>query len=749
MESLRLSAVWVFVFSVTCGISAASEVSFEADVAPILIKRCLECHQTSNVSGGLVLSHKQGMFEGGESGKVIDLDDSSESLILQHIEAGYMPPEQKGISQKLPDSEIQTLQQWVAAGAKWPQDRILDLYERTNEVRGGRDWWSLQPLERPQLPEIVTSGKVHPVDYFVQQALLQKDLKQAPVASDRHLIRRLNYDTLGLPPAFKEIVDYERDSSPDKWAKLVNDRLASLHFGEKWARHWLDLVRFAETSGYERDQTKPNAWKYRDWVVNAFNSDMPYNDFIVHQLAGDEISERDTQSLIATGFLRLGTWNDEPNDPEDYQYDRLEDLVHATSSAFLGMTVKCARCHDHKFDPIPQLDYYRMASTFWSGAIAARDRKYLGGPTSEELGMDEILGWTDITSSPSPLHLLKNGNRHQPLQEVMPASLTLVTSHQQEFTLPPENAKTTQRRLQLSKWIASTTNPLTSRVIVNRIWQGYFGAGLVRTPNNFGFTGDQPSHPELLDWLASELIDHNWSLKHIHRLILTSSTYRQSANNPLHQKYAQIDFANRFLWRANRKRLDAEGLRDAVLSSTGKIDLRLGGPSFKPSIQAAALEGLSRKGEAWTASPPEQQLRRSLYIFIQRSLAVPMMTTFNFADSTLPCGQRNATTVAPQALVLLNNAFIHQNAEQLAAKAIGDSPDGNQQIAIVYQSILGREPSGEETTASLAHVFRQAERFGTSREDQSSTPTSNDSAVTSLASLCVVLFNSNEFLYVD
>jgi len=396
--------------------AAAKPLDFEAQIAPLLIKRCVECHQGSEPAGNLSLTTQAGLLKGGDSGEVIDFDAPDESFFLTRIIDGEMPPAKKGQSQKLAAEEIALLKNWVASGAKWPAERTLDLFERTTEVRGGRDWWSLQPIHRPQVPQVRTAETVkNPIDAFVLARLEQNQIVPAPTADKRTMLRRLYFDLTGLPPTQAEIEAFVADNSPQAWEKVVDAQLSSPQYGERWARYWLDLVRYADTSGYERDQEKPFAWKYRDWVVNAFNQDLPYDRFVIEQLAGDEIADRSEDSVIATGFLRLGTWNDEPNEPLDYQYERLEDLVHTTSTAFLGLTVKCARCHSHKFDAITQEDYYRMASTFWAGPIAPADRKFLGGPDPQKLGFPEVLGWTDLGSSPPPLHLLKNGEREHSL----------------------------------------------------------------------------------------------------------------------------------------------------------------------------------------------------------------------------------------------------------------------------------------------------------------------------------------------
>jgi hypothetical protein len=712
---MNISAVlmaWAIFQSVD--LQAAEPPDFEKDIAPLLIRRCLECHQTTIASGGLSLQSASDLSKGGDSGVVVVAKSVKESRLIERVFAGEMPPLKHGESQKLPDSEIEILRRWVDDGAHFPADRQLDLYEQTTEVRGGRDWWSFQPLKAVTPP--VLDGlpdDAHPIDRFIAIELRKQGLTAAPEADARTLIQRLYWDVTGLPPSAEEIQSFTAAPQDAKaTAALIDQLLASPHFGERWARHWLDVVRFAETCGYERDQVKPFAWKYRDWVVNAFNSDMSYDQFVREQLAGDEIPGHNEQSVIATGFLCLGTWNDEPNDAEDYKYERLEDLVHTTSSAFLGMTTKCARCHDHKFDPIPQTDYYRMAAAFWPGPIQPRGRELLGGVSDDELGYKEVLGWTDVSKTPAALHKLRNGERNQPLEPVAAGALTVVPDQFREFTVAPESVRTTGLRLQLAEWIASEKNPLTARVIVNRIWQHHFGDGLVRSSNNFGYTGDKPTHPELLDWLASELIRNRWSLKHIHRLILTSQTWQQSSLHPRQKEYAQKDAANRFLWRANRRRKDAESLRDAFLAATQELQLTPGGPSFYPTISADALEGLSRKASAWTASPEADQHRRSLYIFTQRSLLPPMMTTFDMCDSTMSCGQRDVTIVAPQALTLLNNEFVHKRAAAIAMSCVkNEEPISDSHVRQVWEKILGRGPTDQELDLAMSHVQNQLQRF--------------------------------------
>ncbi|REJ72318.1 MAG: DUF1549 domain-containing protein [Planctomycetota bacterium] len=703
-----------------------ADVAFETDVAPLLVRNCVECHSPTTASGGLILTTSDGLHSGGDSGPVLNADEPLAGYLLERVVAGEMPPPAEGEAQSLPEEEIRVFREWIAAGAPWPEGRTLDLYERTNSKRAGRDWWSLQPVIRPDVPSVKDASQVAtPIDAFIVSKLDEQGWRLAREADRPTLIRRLYFDLIGLPPSAEEVDAFLNDESDNAYEQLVDRLLASPHFGERWARYWLDMVRYADTCGYERDQEKPGIWKYRDWVVDALNKDMPYDEFVTQQLAGDEIPDRDEQSVIATGFLRLGTWNDEPNDPQEYKYERLEDMVHATSSAFLAMTVKCARCHDHKFDPIPQTDYYRMASTFWAGYIEPRDREWLGGPRPEELGFD-VFGWTDRGRDVPPLHRLKNGDPAHPAEIVEPAQLSLVTGENKPIPVPPEDAATTHRRLHLAEWITDDANPLTARVMVNRLWLHHFGEGLVRSPDNFGFNGDRTEHPKLLDWLADELMhpteatatsSRPWSAKRLHKLIVMSAVYRQSADHELHDEYAEVDSSNRLWWHKPRRRLDADAMRDSLLTASGRIDLRMGGPSFRMTINPEALEGLSRKSGAWQPSPPEEQNRRSLYLYLQRSLLPPLMTTFDQQDTTLPCAQRDVTTVAPQALALLNNEFIHEQSLALAARVIeAANGDVERRIRLAWRFALGRDPSAAELRLAAQHLAAQRERFTRQQE---------------------------------
>jgi hypothetical protein len=738
----------ILVLALAATARAEPPVDFEREVAPIFLRRCLECHSAGEAKGSLVLIDRASALRGGDSGEVIVPGSPDESEIISRVTAGEMPPPKNDEPRKLADAEIAILRRWIAAGVPWPEGRRLDPYERTTDSRAGLDWWSLQPVRRPSPPRENSAWQRNPVDAYIQSKLTAAAMTPVPEADRRILIRRLSFDLAGLPPTFDEIEAFVADASPDAYERLVDRLLTSPQFGERWGRHWLDVVRYADTNGYERDAPKPLAWKYRDWVIAAISADMPYDRFVVEQLAGDEIPDRSEKSVIATGFARLGTWDDEPNEPAAYQYERLEDLVHTTSTAFLGLTVKCARCHDHKFDPVPQKDYYRVASVFWAGFIEPRDRALNGGPSYKELGF-EALGWTDKGRDVPDLRLLKKGEHVHPLDVVQPAAPSFSPRLARDWSPPPADAKTTTRRLQLARWFVDPKNPLTPRVIVNRLWQHHFGQALVRTPNDFGFNGDRPSHPELLDWLAAELVSGEWRLKPLHREMVTSATYRQSSDTRPESKIqnpkSKIDDSdNRLLARMTRRRLEAEAIRDAMLAVTGELDPRMGGPGFFESLPPEALEGLSRKASAWQSSPPAERARRSVYMFVQRSLMAPLMTTLDLCDSTQTCGKRDVTTVAPQALALLNNPFVHARSDALAVRVMRSSHGASdrEQCQLAWRLALGRDPTTSELALTENHLATQTAHFARQ------TP-ALDARRAALASLCQVLLGTNEFVYVD
>ena len=589
--------------------------------------------------------------------------------------------------------------------------------------------WSLAQVARVTIPQVKRrEWPANPIDCFILAALEAHGMEPAPAVTPQQLVRRVYFDLTGLPPSPDEVREFTADPSAAAYERLVDRLLASPLYGERWARFWLDIARFAETNGYERDALKPNAWKYRDWVVRSLNTDKAYDRFVLEQLAGDELPDASEETRTATGFLRVGTFDDEPNDPLKYKYEQLDDLIHATGTAFLALTLKCARCHDHKFDPVPQTDYYAVLNFF------------IGGRASE----GELLGFTDQGRDAPPVKLLAGGDPTHEADVVPPGFPSLVPALARAVAPPPPGALTTTRRLQFARWIVDPRNPLTPRVLVNRLWQHHFGEGLVRTPDNFGTLSDPPTHPELLDWLAGELIEGGWRVKRLHKMIVLSSAYHMDSNHPREEEFNEHDFANRRLWRANRRRLEAEALRDAILATSGELNPRPGGPSFFPSVGKEALEGLSKKDAAWGTSPLDEQNRRTIYMMTKRSLLLPLVTTFDFADTTQPCCRRSVSTVAPQALALLNNDFVHQQSERFAERVAHEAGiESDARIDRAWWLALSREPVGAERAAALAHLASQHERFVAAGNDAAR------AEKLALASLCHVLLNTNEFIYID
>ncbi|NDH94494.1 MAG: DUF1549 domain-containing protein, partial [Planctomycetia bacterium] len=620
-----------------------------------------------------------------------------------------MPPE----GSRLSDDEVSLLRQWITEGAQW------------------QEHWAFRALTRPAVPSV--SGVTNPVDAFIQQGLASRNLPVPLEADRRTLLRRVTYDLTGLPPSEQEVTDYLSDKSPAAWERVVDRLLASPHYGEQWGRHWLDLVRFAETNSYERDGAKPHAWRYRDYVIRAFNDDKPYDQFVIEQLAGDELPEPTADSLIATGYYRLGIWDDEPADRLQHRYDQLDDLVATTGQTFLGLTINCARCHDHKIDPLPQRDYYSLLAFFQNTtpmgdrqmnldfieralpqdgqtladaqnqlreqqrllgeaeaevrAIEKRIKEH-GEQARDELTKQDLKSWKDKIAQlrrqqhaiPKALvisehgakapetHLLYRGNPHaetSPETRVEPAFPSVLKPPIPQI-VPPVNGRSTGRRLALARWIASPENPLTARVIANRIWQYHFGRGLVRSSSNFGFAGDPPTHPQLLDWLAAELIANNWRLKALHKVILMSAAYR--ARSTAEPEALAADPLNDALWRYDMRRLSAEELRDTIHVASGDFNPKMFGPGIYPTIPQAVLATQSRPGAGWGNTPPAEQARRSVYIHVKRSLLTPLLTDFDLADTDTPCPVRFVTTQPTQALGMMNGEFVQQQARVFAER---------------------------------------------------------------------------------
>jgi hypothetical protein len=651
-----------------------------------------------------------------------------------------------------------------------------------------REHWAFQPLQRSAPPAVRDANWCNnPIDAFILAGLEAQGLQPAPPAEPRALLRRLHLGLTGLPPTPEEVEDFERvmRTNPQAGiAGIVERLLASPRYGERWARHWLDLVRYADTNGYERDAARPHVWRYRDYVIRAFNEDRPFDRFILEQLAGDELPDATGDTLIATGYYRLGPWDDEPADPKEDRFDQLDDLVNTTSQAFLGLTLACARCHDHKFEPLTMLDYYRMVAVFQplqrptqgrreldlpAGSpqqiahLAARDRSLallrttalsLRGAapsTPAPALLDAISGALRHTipdlprgyflHEPSPqapvTHLLLRGKAARPGPRVEPGVPAVMVTTQPAF-LPP--SATSRRRLTLARWIASRDNPLTARVIVNRVWHYHFGQGLVRTPSDFGVMGQPPTHPELLDWLADSFMREGWSLKKLHRLIVTSATYQQSSRG----KTPAADPDNRLLWRFPYRRLEAEAIRDAMLAVSGRLNPRMYGPSMYPFIPPEALAGNSDPDKIWPAFDEPDASRRTLYAFQKRSMVVPLLEVLDLCDSTRSCDKRLVTTVAPQALSLFNGDFVQRQARHFAERLqreAGAEPAA--QLERAYLLALCRPPAAPERTLMLDFLSQEADNL---RRAGVPDDTARRQA---LEQLCRVLFNLNEFVYPD
>jgi hypothetical protein len=604
-----------------------------------------------------------------------------------------------------------------------------------------RRHWAFQPVRRPAVPAVKDASWVrNPIDAFVLARLEARGWKPSPPAGPHALLRRVYLDLVGLPPTPEEQQAFLRDRSPDAFGRMTERLLASPHHGERWGRHWLDLVRYAETNGYERDADRPFVWRYRDYVIRSFNEDLPFDHFIREQLAGDELPDAGPDSLIATGYYRLGPWDDEPADPLEDRFDQLDDLVSTTGLAFLGLTLGCARCHDHKFEPITMHDYYRLAAVF-SGL-----RRPVNGRT--ELTLPAGLGrqgyfMHEPSSRPPATHLLLRGKASRPGPRVEPGFPAVLVARQP--ALPAAEGRTSRRRLTLARWVASPDNPLTARVIVNRVWQWHFGEGLVRTPSDFGTAGDRPSHPELLDWLADEFVKGGWSLRRLHRLILASNTYRMSKH--WRPQCGRDDPENRLLWRVPYRRLEAEAIRDSMLAVSGRLNAKMFGLWTYPEVPKEALAGSSDPDKIWKAFDEREASRRTVYAHVKRSFVVPLLEVLDLCDTTRSSDRRLVTTVAPQALSLFNGAFANRQARHLAERLVREAgPDPEKQIERAYLLALCRPPTADERAAMLRFLQQGASR---GRQPPEERPPGADAPGSPLEQLCRVLLNLNEIVYPD
>lgn len=697
---------------------------FDQQVAPILARHCAECHGGSEQKGELSLATEDAAFTGGATGPALVAGKPDESLLLEMIESGEMPQKRPPLT----TVEKQLLRTWITDGARWGTVEINGLLVSTDR-RAGLDWWSLQPITSPPMPAVQNQNWIrNEVDPFVLARLEARQLGPAPEADRRTLIRRLYFDLTGLPPDPAVVQQFLQDEHPDAYQNLVEELLTSPHYGERWARHWMDVIRFGESQGYERNRLRENAWRYRDWMITAFNQDLPFDDFVRRQIAGDVLYPDDLSALIATGYHVCGTWDQVAHNEgssemrKAHRHDEMEDLVATLSQSFLGLTVNCARCHDHKFDPILQRDYYQLAALLGGVNQTEKERQGITLQASSEQIAFAGTAHVIIPQQPPVTFVMARGDYRKPLDVVTPAGLSSIRTLPSDFSLTP-NAPEAERRKELARWLTDERNPLPARVFVNRIWHHHFGQGIVDTPSDFGFSGGRPSHPELLDYLAFRFMHGGWKIKDLHRLIVMSATYRQASRirNPAAEK---IDAENHLLWRANPRRLEGEAVRDAALAVSGALNRQVGGPSYRDmKAELATNHTFTDPTNEFTPDTT----RRTIYRLWARSGNNPMLESLDCPDPAVMSPRRPHTITPVQALSMLNNAYAEKTAEQFAKRVHNEAgEDVSKEIERCYQLAFCRQPSDRER--ELASKF--VARFG-------------------VPQLCLVLLNSNEFVFVE
>ena len=719
---------------------AAGLLLYKQQVRQLLTDNCVSCHGGDATEGNFSVASRALLLRGGDSGPAVLPGKATSSLLMRLVEHADEPAMPQDAS-KLPDADIAALRRWIELGAAYDGPLIdtaapAELWTNRTVPESAREFWSMQPLADATPPALEDAWIRNDIDRFVLAKLRAAGVEPNAPADRVILARRLNLDLLGVPPTPQEVASFMADAAPDAVATRADRLLADQRFGERWARHWLDVARFAESHGFEQDYDRPFAYHYRDFVIRAFNDDLPFDDFVKWQLAGDEIAPGEALPLMATGFLAAGVFPTQitANEVERTRYDALDDMAATTGVAFLGLTIGCARCHDHKFDPIPQADYYRFVSTFTTTVrgnvpvtvpVEAASAGPVVAPRAETVmiaseGIAAIRHHTQGGDFLPETHYLRRGDSDQK-EAVAPAGfLQVLTRHPDGAAhwthTPPTGSHTSGRRTALADWMTDTRDGpghLVARVIVNRLWQHHFGTGLVATPNDFGAQGSPPSHPELLDWLAARLIAGGWRLKPIHHLILTSATYGQGSD--WHATAAAVDPGNRLLWRFAPRRLEAEALRDAMLSVSGRLDSQMYGPG----------------------SLDESTTRRSIYFTIKRSRLIPVLTIFDVPEPNTSIGNRPSTVVAPQALHLLNNPQVRACAMALADRVTQEAPEALIQQA--YRLTLSRPPSSDERAVAEDFLAQQTASYSAAGQA--------DAAHLALADICQVLLASNEFAY--
>lgn len=836
----------------------AQTVSFSKDIQPIFESSCWKCHGAAIQLSKLDLRSRESALTGGEHGASI-VPGKPESSRLFRMIAGTEKPSMP-LDGKLTADQIEAVRRWIEAGAPW-EATATAAKTSTASLEGdgtvpaeARNYWAFRKPQRAPVPNTAR----HPVDAFLRKVLNERGLKPADRADPITLVRRAYLDLIGLPPTPAEVAEYVNDNAPDAWEKLIDRLLASPHYGERWGRHWLDVARYADSNGFEHDFDRPNAWRYRDYVIQSFNRDTPWNVFLREQIAGDELDWVTNDTLTATGFLRnYAKVGFREKDNPEFRYEYLDDMIATLGRGILGMTVQCARCHNHKFDPIPQKDYYKLQASLFGyvevdhplttpevaeayekkladvtgrlnelrgklrtleapyreilladkykkfpenvqAAIAtpeaqrtpgqvllanqvirtvgvssaeidriirpedlARKKELLAlqaaiekerpAPIPMAMGItdgdyrftpdgpgdepapgkgvkSEVTEGSFLHRGPGrytapPSYFLIRGDVNSRGSVMQPGFLTAATYGEPPAAIPPASGRTSGRRRALAEWIVSRENPLTARVMVNRIWHHHFGRGIVPTLDNFGKMGELPTHPELLDWLALEFMDRGWSVKQMHRLMMTSEAYRMSSQFT-DAGNLQRDAANRYLWRFQARRLEGEIVRDSILATSGGLNRELGGPAVFPALQPEVLGQMTHGIWNKEADGPKVW-RRSVYIYRKRSLPFPMLDSFDLPDQNISCGVRSVSTAPTQALMLLNDEFVLKHAAMFAQRVSEAEPaDAEKQIDLAYRIAVSRPPTAQEREIAREYLKTH-----------------------SLAGFAHVLLNLNEFVY--
>ena len=871
------------------------EKLFSLHIKPLFAEKCMACHgdEPEKIKSEFDMRTRESILRGGEifEDEVLILGQGEKSylyILSKRVEEDLeMPPKE---SDKLSAEQTGWLRDWINYGAPWPSDqRIAEIQEKYAEGEQvvtskalSEDWqnrryepeklWAYRPLKVQDVPR----GK-HPVDWFVSRKLEESGLEEAPFASARELYRRLSFGLTGLPPLPTELVEFEKDFKKSKKALSIYTKklMASPHYGEHFARHWLDVVRYADSGGFANDYSRPNAWRYRDYVVRAFNQDKAYNRFIIEQLAGDELNPNKAENLVATGFLRMGPW--EQTGMSVFKETRqlwLDDVIDSVGQAFLAHAMQCAKCHDHKFDPVPTRDYYGMMAVFSTTQLAERKASFLPEESKEDFDSFAGLIQSKIASynkqnaelnekikrlkkeekgdakfgdngldpgdEASQSRIFKNLIRHkieldrvQPFTHAVYTGKTIVRQnvrgridmpekpwqkgyydsdviysggdvYSQGDAVEPSGLSAAEslggmevspipkgqgkRRLALAKWIVDEKNPLTARVMVNRIWSWHFGRGLAGNPNNFGGTGELPTHPALLDYLADWFMNNGWSVKKLNQLILTSETYRRSSRHPNPESLAEKDPKGQLYARFRPRRLVAEEIRDAMLRISGELNTRVGGipvrPDINPEVAFQPRQIMGGTASVYEPDPlPKQRNRRTIYAEKLRGLRDPFLEAFNQPGPDASCELRESSTVAPQALTLLNAEEVQDRALAFAARLLKENRNESEIIKKAFELALGRTAGKEEVELCVTHwkiatrsesqknpvapsfpkkIKRtvMAEKTGEPYDFWEFLPafesyqpdlqrSDTDARTRGLAHVCLVLFNSNEFAYLD